>query len=159
MIPYIYSYAHVAQATGLPMARPMFLEDQTNATAWQNDLQYLWGHEMLVAPNAADGGNAVSVWLPTGTWYYFWDDKKYTGGTTTSITAATGVVPAFVRAGAIIPMAPFAKSTFFAVVTFTPYFGICAATAAASAMQQTHVAANLRIIVLIDKSVSGRHAT
>ncbi|HXU06141.1 MAG TPA: TIM-barrel domain-containing protein, partial [Polyangia bacterium] len=63
MIPYIYSYAHVAQATGMPMARAMFLEDQTNATAWQNDLQYFWGHEMLVAPNCSDGGNNVSVWL------------------------------------------------------------------------------------------------
>ncbi|HXU01266.1 MAG TPA: DUF5110 domain-containing protein, partial [Polyangia bacterium] len=44
---------------------------------------------------------------------YFWDDKKVTGNTTTSVAAATGVVPVFVREGAIIPTAPFAKSTFF----------------------------------------------
>jgi alpha-D-xyloside xylohydrolase len=115
MLPYIYSYAHVAQATGMPMVRPMFLEDQnqTNATAWSSDLQYLWGHEMVVAPNLSDGGNNVSAWLPAGSWYYFWDDRKFTGGATVSVAAATGVVPAFVRAGAIIPMAPFAKSTFF----------------------------------------------
>ncbi len=113
MIPYIYSYAHVAQQTGIPMARPMFLEDQGNATAWQKDLQYMWGREMLVAPNCSDGGNTVSVWLPKGNWYSFWDDKKYAGDKTESISAATGVVPAFVREGAIIPMAPFAKSTFF----------------------------------------------
>jgi hypothetical protein len=66
-----------------------------------------------VAPNCSDGGNAVSVWLPKGNWYYFWDDKKYAGDKTESITAATGVVPAFVKEGALIPMAPFAKSTFF----------------------------------------------
>ena len=113
MIPYIYSYAHIAQATGVPMARAMFLEDQTNATAWQKDLQYYWGKEMLVAPNCSDGGNNVSVWLPKGDWYYFWDDKQYAGDKTESVSAATGVVPAFVKAGAIIPMAPFAKSTFF----------------------------------------------
>ncbi|MBN1610760.1 MAG: DUF5110 domain-containing protein [Polyangiaceae bacterium] len=113
MIPYIYSYAHIAQATGMPMARPMFFEDQNNETAWQKDLQYLWGHEMLVAPNCSDGNNAVSAWLPKGNWYYYWDDKKYAGDTTESITAATGVMPIFVREGAIIPMAPFAKSTFF----------------------------------------------
>lgn len=113
MIPYIYSYALVAQVTGVPMVRSMFLEDQSNETAWQKEMQYYWGREMLVAPNCDDGGNTVSVWLPKGDWYYFWDDKKYAGDKTESIAAATGVVPAFVRAGAIIPMAPFAKSTFF----------------------------------------------
>lgn len=113
MIPYIYSYARIAQATGVPMARPMFLEDKDNATAWQKELQYMWGKEMLVAPNCSDGGNTVSVWLPKGDWYYFWDDKKYAGDKTESVSAAVGVVPAFVKAGAIIPMAPFAKSTFF----------------------------------------------
>jgi alpha-glucosidase len=113
MIPYIYSYARIAQATGVPMVRPMFFEDPKNETAWQKELEYMWGKEMLVAPNCSDGGNGVSVWLPKGNWYYFWDDKKYAGDKTESITAATGVVPAFVKEGAIIPMAPFAKSTFF----------------------------------------------
>jgi alpha-D-xyloside xylohydrolase len=112
MIPYIYTYAHVAQATGVPMVRAMFLDDQSNATAWQKDSQYLWGKEMLVAPDCSDGGKTVSVWLPKGNWYYFWGDKKYAGDKTESISAATGELPVFVREGAIIPMAPFAKSTF-----------------------------------------------
>jgi len=113
MLPYIYSYAHIAQATGIPMARPMFLDDQSNATAWEKDNQYMWGKEMLVAPNCTDGNNNVSVWLPKGNWYSFWDDKKYTGDKTESIAAATGYLPVFVKEGAIVPMAPYAKSTFF----------------------------------------------
>jgi alpha-glucosidase len=113
MIPYIYSYARIAQATGIPMARPMFLEDQNNSTAWQKDLQYMWGREMLVAPNCSDGNNNVSVWFPSGNWYDFWDDTKHVGGATENISAPTGFLPVFVKEGAIIPMAPFAKSTFF----------------------------------------------
>jgi len=113
MIPYIYSYAHLAQQTGMPMARPMFFEHQDDATAWERDMQYFWGHEMLVAPNCSDGNNNVSVWLPSGNWYYFWDDTKYAGNTTENVSAATGVLPVFVREGAIVPMAPFASSTFF----------------------------------------------
>ncbi len=113
MIPYIYSYARIAQATGIPMARPMFLEDQDNTTAWQKDLQYMWGREMLVAPNCSDGGNNVSVWFPEGNWYDFWDDTKHEGNTTENISAPTGFIPVFVKEGAVIPTAPFATSTFF----------------------------------------------
>jgi alpha-D-xyloside xylohydrolase len=113
MMPYIYTYAHIAQATGIPMARPMFLDDQSNGTAWQKDLQYMWGKEMLVAPNCADANSAFAVWLPKGNWYYFWDDKKYAGDKTQSVNAAIGVVPTFVKEGSIIPMAPYALSTFF----------------------------------------------
>jgi len=113
MIPYIYSYAHLAQQTGMPMARPMFFEHQTDATAWDRDMQYFWGRELLVAPNCSDGNNTVSVWLPSGDWYYFWDDSVHPGDTTENVTAPTGTVPVFVRAGAIFPTAPYATSTFF----------------------------------------------
>lgn len=113
MIPYIYSYAHQAQETGIPMARPMFLEDQDNPTAWEREMQYLWGNELLVVPNPSDGNNNVSVWLPGGNWYYFWDDTIHAGDTTENVSAPTGVVPVFVREGAIFPTAPYAMSTFF----------------------------------------------
>jgi alpha-glucosidase (family GH31 glycosyl hydrolase) len=113
MIPYIYTYAFKSYTTGVPMARPMFLEDRNNATAWQKDLQYYWGKELLVAPNCSDGNNNVDVWLPKGNWYDFWNDKLYNGDQTINYYAATGVTPVFAREGAIIPMAPFAKSTFF----------------------------------------------
>ncbi|MBN2196938.1 MAG: DUF5110 domain-containing protein [Polyangiaceae bacterium] len=113
MMPYIYSYAHLAQQTGLPMARPMFFEHQNDAAAWGRDMQYFWGHEMVVAPNCSDGNNTVSVWLPPGNWYDFWDDTRHAGDTTEDVNAATGELPVFVREGAIIPMAPYATSTFF----------------------------------------------
>jgi alpha-D-xyloside xylohydrolase len=113
MIPYIYSYAYKSFTTGIPMVRAMFLEDQNNQTAWQKEMQYYWGREMLIAPNCTDGNNNVSVWFPKGNWYDFWNDKKYTGDQTVNYSAATGVVPAFVREGAVIPMVPFARSTFF----------------------------------------------
>jgi alpha-D-xyloside xylohydrolase len=113
MLPYIYSYAHIAQQTGMPMARAMFLEDQDNDAAWQHDMQYYWGHEMLVAPNCSDGNNTVSVWLPAGNWYGFWDDSLHPGDTTLDVDAPTGDIPVFVREGSIIPMAPYALSTFF----------------------------------------------
>jgi alpha-glucosidase (family GH31 glycosyl hydrolase) len=46
------------------------------------------------------------VYLPKGTWYDFWTNKKYEGGTMFTADAPLETVPMFVRAGAIIPIAP-----------------------------------------------------
>jgi len=113
MMPYLYSYAHLAARTGMPMVRSMFFEDPENEIAWQKDMQYYWGREMLVAPNCSDGNNNVSVWFPKGDWYDYWNDDKLEGDKTVNYYAPTGVTPVFVKAGAIVPKAPYALSTFW----------------------------------------------
>ncbi len=112
LMPYIYSYAHEAHATGVPMARAMVVDHQDDPVAWRSDLQYMWGREILVAPNSSDG-DPVSVWLPPGAWYDFWDDTRYTGNRTIRYPAPVGKLPIFVRAGSILPMADPAAATAF----------------------------------------------
>jgi len=46
------------------------------------------------------------VYLPAGSWYDYWTNKKYAGGTMISVEAPLDTVPMFVRAGAIIPTGP-----------------------------------------------------
>jgi alpha-glucosidase len=46
------------------------------------------------------------VYLPAGSWYDYWTNKKYAGGTMISVEAPLDVVPMFVRGGAIIPEGP-----------------------------------------------------
>lgn len=114
MMPYIYTYAYLAYLTGAPMARAMVFDYQNDPTSYTKDLQYMWGKEILVAPNCTAGNNNVSVWLPSGTsWYDFWDDTKYSGNQTLSYYAPTGKLPLFVKEGAVIPKALYAKSTFW----------------------------------------------
>jgi alpha-D-xyloside xylohydrolase len=112
LIPYIYSCAHEASTTGMPMARAMVIDYQYEHLAWTHDLQYMWGKEMLVAPNCSDSGS-VSVWLPAGTWYDFWNDSTYRGNQVVDYPAPIGKLPLFVRAGSIVPMAPPAPGTAF----------------------------------------------
>lgn len=50
LMPYIYTLAHDAHATGMPMARAMVIDYQNRADAYAHDLQYMWGPSMLVAP-------------------------------------------------------------------------------------------------------------
>lgn len=107
LMPYTYSYAHEAFATGAPIARPMLFNYPEQPEAWSRDLQYLWGNELLIAPNteaphASD--NRVSIWLPAGSdWYEYGTNNKLAGNQVITKTPAIGELPIFVKAGAIIP--------------------------------------------------------
>ena len=112
LMPYIYTFAHEASKTGMPIARAMIIEHQANPLAWKYDLQYMWGSEFLVAPNCSDD-SSVAVWLPEGAWYDFWNDSLWTGNQQIKYATPVGALPLFVKAGSIVPMAPFALSTAF----------------------------------------------
>ncbi|MEU8706485.1 TIM-barrel domain-containing protein [Streptomyces sp. NPDC048565] len=114
LMPYIYTLAHQAAATGMPMARAMVIDYQDRSQAYSHDLQYLWGPSLLVAPLTSDGGDVQNIWLPAGSdWYDFWTDATHTGSDTQDLAhrTRTGEAPLFVRAGAILPRYPYAQST------------------------------------------------
>ena len=51
-------------------------------------------------------------YLPKGdNWYYFWDNKLYTGGKTVTVETTIDHTPIFVKAGSIIPFAEVAQNT------------------------------------------------
>ena len=45
-----------------------------------------------------------SVWFPEGTWYDFFLDISYSGNTRLSVYREKGLIPAFAKEGAIIPL-------------------------------------------------------
>lgn len=112
LMPYTYTFAHLASEKGMPVARAMLIDHQDDLLAWKSDLEYMWGDEILVAPNCS-AGEDVQAWLPKGNWYDFWDDKKLDGDKVIDHSAPLGRLPLFIKAGSIIPMANFALSTTF----------------------------------------------
>lgn len=113
MMPYIYTYAHRAHSNGIPMAKAMVIDYQNDSNAWKFDLQYMWGDQILVAPNFEDKETFKEVWLPKGqNWYDFWTDKKLNGGQTIKVFVEQGKIPLFVKEGSIIPKYKYALSTF-----------------------------------------------
>jgi len=112
LMPYIYTYAYLSQETGMPMARAMVLYFQNDSSAWKYDSQYFWGDQILVAPNTADSG-IVTVWLPGGNYYDYWNDELYRGSAVIKYDAPTGKLPLFIKEGSIIPMCDFVLSTAF----------------------------------------------
>ncbi|MBM2618663.1 DUF5110 domain-containing protein [Actinoplanes sp. LDG1-06] len=117
LIPYIYTVAHLAHATGVPMARAMVVDYQDRGMAYSHDLQYMWGPSIIVMPVTTDtGGTVQNVWLPAGdTWYNFWSDAKNVGSDTAekSYVTSTGEIIMYVRAGSILPEYKYAQSTAF----------------------------------------------
>lgn len=103
LLPYLYSVAHDAHATGAPITRALLVEYPEVDSAWTVDDEYLFGRDILVVPDPSDGGGAVPVWLPPGDWYAFESDERMKGPQTLSRPSTIGALPLFVRAGAIIP--------------------------------------------------------
>lgn len=105
LIPYLYSYAYVANRTGLPIMRAMVLEYQDDPNTYDKDLQYMLGEEFLVAP-IFDESDKRYVYLPRGRWIDYWTGDEYEGPNNVWYEAPLDIIPLFVKAGAIIPMGP-----------------------------------------------------
>jgi alpha-D-xyloside xylohydrolase len=113
LMPYIYSAAHEAASTGMPIARAMLLEFPEQERAWQFDLQYMWGPDLLVAPFTSVD-KAQEVWLPPGKWFDYWQPQQLVqGDVVVPIKPNGNEIALFVKAGSVIPKQRFALSTKF----------------------------------------------
>jgi alpha-glucosidase len=138
LMPYLYTTAEETSRDGLPIVRPLFLEFP-HATADNAPLdaqapgEFMFGPAILVADNPSPEEVApYEIHLPPGIWYDYWTgatlDRRSPIGTrdleirdptasnaaalkTIMITPQLDRLPLYVRAGAIIPMAPLVQST------------------------------------------------
>jgi alpha-D-xyloside xylohydrolase len=110
LMPYVYAQAKECSDKGFPMVRALFLEFPGDATSWLIEDEYLFGHDLLVAPLMEDV-NARNVYLPPGGWTDYQTGKTYVGGRWHRIQA--GAVPCviLVRDGAVIPQLALSQST------------------------------------------------
>src|SRR5882724_1570012 len=106
LLPFLYTTLEEAHQTGVPLFRPLVLNYQDDPNTYNLDDEFMIGDDLLVAPIVKPDVTRRLVYLPKGTWYDYWTNKKYEGGTMISADAPLETVPMFVRAGAIIPTAP-----------------------------------------------------
>ena len=106
MLPFLYTTLEEAHRTGMPLFRPLVLNYQDDPNTYNLDDEFMIGNDLLVAPVLKPDVTSRLVYLPKGTWYDYWTDKKYEGGTMIAVAAPLETVPMFVRGGAIIPMGP-----------------------------------------------------
>jgi alpha-D-xyloside xylohydrolase len=107
LMPYIYSTAAETHYESGSIMRGLVMDfPQDDAVKNIND-QYLFGHNMLVAPVYVYGARERSVYLPKGAnWYDLYTGELHKGGTTATIKAPETRMPVLVKAGAIVPVGP-----------------------------------------------------
>ena len=106
LMPFLYTTLEEAHRTGVPPFRPLMLNYQDDASTYTIDDQFMIGTDLLVAPIVKPDVTRRLVYLPKGTWYDYWTNRKYNGETMISVDAPLEVAPMFVRGGAIIPTGP-----------------------------------------------------
>jgi alpha-glucosidase len=138
LMPYLYTVAEEASRTGMPMERPLFLEFPDAASDHHPiDVdpeaagEFLLGPDLLIAaPPYPDKLDDYVVEFPSPKWYDYWtgqpvpkpkpaaepDPNAPPSPTdlvplTTRIHPELASLPVFVRAGAILPIAPLTQST------------------------------------------------
>jgi len=107
LLPYSYTYSHLAHETGVGQVRPLYLEYPNDPVAASDAAkqEFLSGEDFLVAPVYEDSSVRNGIYLPEGTWVDYWTGRTYTGPTTVNgYYAPLDRLPLFVRGGAVVPM-------------------------------------------------------
>jgi alpha-glucosidase (family GH31 glycosyl hydrolase) len=111
LLPYTYTLAWDARASGLPLMRAMWLHYPDDQRAKGLGTQFMWGRDLLVAPVFTKGATSREVYLPKGDWYDWWTNAKSAGGASVTRAVDLATMPIYVRAGAIIPFDPVRQYT------------------------------------------------
>lgn len=108
LMPYLYTLFYEAHTTGAPIQRPTVYDFPDDPATHNQDYDFMFGPSILVSPITQAGVSTWDIYLPLGTTWIDWrDDSIHAGGQTINETGLTlEDLPMYVRAGAIIPMAP-----------------------------------------------------
>ena len=111
LLPYLEQLFVEHQKTGAPLMRPLQWHEPRDDVGREIDDQFFLGRELLVAPILSRGHRRRAVYLPKGQWYPFEGGPALRGAQYHDVVWAFDQVPAFVRDGAIIPMAGVIQNT------------------------------------------------
>ncbi|XP_044754385.1 lysosomal alpha-glucosidase-like [Coccinella septempunctata] len=112
LLPFLYTLFWHASKNGSTVARPLMVEFPDDPNTYDIDTAFLWGSALLIAPVLEDNPSSISVYLPKGRWYNFYDRKPLNSkGEYFEIAVDRETIPLFIRGGSIIPMQTPANTT------------------------------------------------
>ncbi len=107
LVPFFYTLSRMAHDSGLPMARPLYLQWPAEEATYNYTSQFTLGDDMMIATVAAPGDPAmINVWIPPGEWVDFFTGEVFTGPQEITRSVPLEHYGVFMRKGAILPMQP-----------------------------------------------------
>jgi alpha-glucosidase len=111
MIPYIYTEARSTYDTGVAFLHPLYYDWPEAHEAYDMKNEYVFGSQMIVNPIVTPGDKITGlvkqeIWIPKGDWVEKDTGTHLTGPAKLQRNFSIEQVPVYVRAGAIVPMAP-----------------------------------------------------
>ncbi|EOX92666.1 hypothetical protein QUC31_003759 [Theobroma cacao] len=104
LLPYFYSLFREANVTGVPVVRPLWMEFPSDEATFSNDEAFMVGNSLLVQGIFSERAKHASVYLPgKELWYDFRTGSAYKGGKIHKLEVSEESIPAFQRAGTILP--------------------------------------------------------
>ena len=105
LLPYLYSEAAAVTMKGSTLLRPLVMDFANDPTALEQKYEFMFGHELLVAPVVTPSTEHMNVYLPKHSqgWFNFWTGEHVAGGRTALVDARLDEIPVFVPAGSILP--------------------------------------------------------
>lgn len=88
-----------AHRTGMPITRPLWLAYPGDATAAEQDQEWLLGPKVLVAPVVEEGATSRQVYFPRGCWQDPRGGRRVRGPAAREVQVPLGRLPYFFRCG------------------------------------------------------------
>jgi len=105
LFPYLYAAAQQSAHNGLPVMRALVLMHQDDAMAREEESEYYFGPDLLVAP-VLSPVTQRAVYLPEGNWIDYWSGQRLSGRRTLAADAPIDRIPLYVLDGTILPKIP-----------------------------------------------------
>ncbi|KAG6552344.1 hypothetical protein Mapa_006198 [Marchantia paleacea] len=104
LLPYFYTLFREANLNGLPLMRSIWMEYPKEIETFAMDDQFLLGSDLLVHGVYSERASSEEVYFPgSQMWFDVRTGASYSGGHTVKVPVIPESIPAYQRAGSIIP--------------------------------------------------------
>ena len=111
LLPYIYTAFWQQHKYGMPILRPVCMLEQHVYKNLLREEEFAFGDKILVSPVLNPGQTSKVVYLPEGSWYYYFNNQKYQGGQEISVNTPLDEMPIFLKGGSVFAEYPVMQYT------------------------------------------------